>query len=119
MKLKDNTILITGGSSGIGKGLAEAFHKLGNTVIIAGRRENVLKDIAAANPGMHYTLLDTTSPESIAAAAKDLVARFPELNVVINNAGVQKLHDFGQDGGVDMKGALEEIETNINGVLRM
>jgi uncharacterized oxidoreductase len=119
VKTTGNTILITGGGSGIGRGLAEAFHKLGNTVIVAGRRENVLRETAAANPGMEFITLDTSKQDSIARAATDLKTRFPQLNVVINNAGVQRVFDFSRDGGYDEAAAQEEIDTNINGVLRM
>jgi uncharacterized oxidoreductase len=119
MKMQGNTILITGGGSGIGCGLAEAFHKLGNTVIIAGRREAVLAETAAANPGMAYAVLDTANAASIAAFAPKILAEFPDLNVVINNAGVQRYHDFSGDSGLDEAGAREEIDTNIWGVLRM
>ena len=62
MQMHANTIFITGGTSGIGKGLAEAFHKLGNQVIISGRREDRLQDICAANPGMRYFVLDVAGP---------------------------------------------------------
>jgi uncharacterized oxidoreductase len=117
MKMQGNTILITGGGSGIGRGLAEAFHKLGNKVVIAGRREAVLKTTAAANPGMEFEALDTSNAESIQSAASRIVARFPELNVVVNNAGVQKVIDFA--AGYDDSAAQEEIQTNISGVLRM
>ena len=119
MKMLGNTILITGGGSGLGRGLAEAFHKLGNTVIIAGRREPVLAETASANPGMSFAVLDTANAESIAAFAPKILADFPDLNVVINNAGVQRYHHFAGDTGLDEAGAREEIDTNIWGVLRM
>lgn len=119
MKLEGNTLLITGGGSGIGRGLAEAFHKLGNKVIIGGRREAVLRNTAAANAGMEFVVLDTTDPESIRAAALHVTARFPELNVVVNNAGVQRVLDFASDEPINEKAAAEEIETNIYGVLRV
>jgi uncharacterized oxidoreductase len=118
MQLQGNTLLITGGSSGIGKGLAEAFHRRGNKVIIAGRRERPLKDVCGANPGMSYALLDVTNPADVQTAARDITARFPDLNCVINNAGVQRTQDFASDEPLDERGLLEEVNTNLLGVIR-
>ena len=113
-----NTILITGGSSGIGRGLAEAFQKRGNKVIIGGRTEARLKEVAAANPGMEYLVVDCARKESIEAAAAEAERRWPGLNVVFNNAGVQKTFDFA-GGAVDERALEEEIDTNVYGVVRV
>jgi len=88
MKLTDNTIFITGGTSGIGRAMAEKFHQLGNQVIISGRREVLLQEVTAASPGMDYVVLDVTRADSIQAAAQSVLERYPALNVVINNAGI-------------------------------
>ncbi len=94
MKTTGNTILITGGGSGIGRGLAEAFHSLGNKVIIAGRRKDVLDQTTSANPGMASFSLDIDDPAAILAFAKKIVAEHPALNVLINNSGIMRLEDL-------------------------
>jgi uncharacterized oxidoreductase len=119
MQLNSNTIFITGGSSGIGKGLAEAFHKLGNKVIISGRRESRLKEICAANPGMRYFVLDVTDRSSIHRVAEEVIRKFPDLNCVFNNAGIQKDLDFSMGGDFNQQALLEEINTNLVGLIQV
>ena len=84
MKLTENTIFLTGGGSGIGRGLAEALHKLGNQIIISGRRKSHLDATTRANPGMASLELNIEDPASIAEVTKKLLAQFPTLNVQIN-----------------------------------
>jgi len=114
MKVTGNTILITGGGSGLGRGLAEAFHKRGNTVIIAGRRKEVLDQVVAANPGIVALQLDVQSEASINAFAEELTAKFPGLNVLINMAGIMKTEQI-----IDPKAAEETINTNLLAPIRL
>jgi len=117
MKLTDNTIFITGGGSGIGRGLAEALHKLGNQVIISGRRRGHLAETTKANPGMKSVELDVEDPASIDSITKKLMEDYPELNVLINNAGV--MHIDNAAGAVDEAMLVSTIATNLMGPIRM
>jgi uncharacterized oxidoreductase len=118
MKTTGNTILITGGGSGIGRGLAEAFHKLGNKVIIAGRRQQVLDETTAANPGMASAVLNIEDAASIRAFAAKLTTDFPTLNVVINNAGIMRPENLLTQSA-DVADAEATITTNLLGPIRL
>src|ERR1700758_4509173 len=117
MKLTGNTIFITGGGSGIGRGLAEALHRLGNQLIISGRRRGHLDAVIAANPGMAAIELDITDPASIDRAAARLIAEHPDLNVVINNAGIMQPDQAA--GQIDDALMVATVTTNLMGPIRM
>lgn len=117
MKLSGNTIFITGGGSGIGRGLAEALHTLGNKVIVAGRGRSRLDAVIAANPGMEAVEVDITDPTSIEHLAARLIAEHPDLNVLINNAGIM-LPDAAA-GRIDDALMVTTIATNLMGPIRM
>lgn len=123
MNATGNTILITGGASGIGRGLAEAFHKQGNQVIISGRRKPLLDETVAANPGMKSLTLNIEDPAAIKSFAAKVAADFPALNVLINNAGIMKPENLASDSAEDMANALAAAEsiitTNLLGPLRL
>jgi uncharacterized oxidoreductase len=117
MKITQNTILITGGTSGLGLGLAQRFHAAGNTVIVAGRRADLLDEIVAAHPGMESLVLDVSDPESIAAAYETVTAAHPDLNVLINMAGIM-LPENLLDGSA-LATSEDTITTNLLGPIRM
>ena len=118
MEMTGNTILITGGGSGIGRGLAEAFHGLGNHVIITGRRRDVLEDTARANPGMAYHVLDVEDAGAIRDFASRVVKDDPALNVLINNAGIMRAEDLLADP-FDLADSEATISTNLLGPIRL
>jgi uncharacterized oxidoreductase len=116
MQASHNTILITGGGSGIGRALAEAFHANGNQVIIAGRRKKVLDEVIAANPGMKAAILDIENADAIRNFSEQLKRDYPALNVIIHNAGIMRAEAL-QDGA--LADAEATITTNLLGPIRL
>jgi uncharacterized oxidoreductase len=115
MKLQNQTILITGGGSGIGLGLAEAFCGLGNTVIVAGRTPSKLE--AAKSKGLETFTVDMTNAASIERLAADTLRKFPSLNCVIHNAGIMVNEKLSK--GNSSKAAEDTVLTNLLGPMRL
>ena len=117
MKMTDNTILITGGGSGIGRALAEAFHGLGNQVIIVGRDGKKLEETTAANPGMKSFAADVANFDGIKSLAAEAAAQFPQLNAVIHNAGIMTPEDLLD--GKDARTSEMIVNTNLLAPMRL
>ena len=117
MKPSGNTILITGGGSGIGEALAQRFHDAGNTVIVAGRRLDALEKACAGRTNMHAITLDVESAAGIADFTRRLLAEHPTVNVLINNAGIMRFEDVSTKR--DLADAEATITTNLLGPIRL
>jgi uncharacterized oxidoreductase len=117
MRLTGRTILITGGSAGIGLAFALKFLELGNEVIVTGRRQSVLDAVKAQHPKLHTIQNDVGDPEQIAALAKRIKSDFPKLDVLMNNAGVGAAKNLKASVD-DLAGLMTEMEINVGGVIR-
>jgi len=117
MKPHGNTILITGGGSGIGEALAHRFHELGNKVIVAGRRAAALASAIEGRPNMAAMTVDVDSAEGVADFARRLLAEHPDVNVLVNNAGIMRYEDISTQR--DLADAEATIITNLVGPIRL
>src|SRR6185312_11495679 len=118
MKLTERTILITGGSAGIGLAFALKFLELGNQVIVTGRRQSVLDEVQTRHPKLHTIQSDVANPAQITALAKRVKADFPKLDVLMNNAGIM-LHKNLTLPASDLDALMAEVDINVAGVIRM
>jgi uncharacterized oxidoreductase len=116
MQMTGNTVLVTGGGTGIGRGLAESLHRLGNQVIIAARRCEPLQAVAEANPGIQILSLDQGDPADIRRFATELTDHYPDLNVVVNNAGIQRVEDLTSS---NVGFAEQTVAINLLGPIRL
>jgi uncharacterized oxidoreductase len=118
MKMSKNTVLITGGTSGIGHALAALFLKRGNTVLITGRKEENLAIARQSLPGVHTYRSDVSDPAAIRQLYADVAHAFPDINILINNAGIGLKRNLN-DTTVPLEDLNREIETNLTGPIQM
>jgi uncharacterized oxidoreductase len=117
MKRTGNTILVTGGGSGIGRALARRWHAQGNRVIVAGRRRGALEDTIGGRDNMEAMALDIDDPAAIRDFAQRLLAAHPDLNMLVNNAGIMRDEDLAH--ARDLADAEAMITTNLLGPIRL
>ncbi|NJP31990.1 SDR family oxidoreductase [Micromonospora thermarum] len=118
MNISGNTVFIPGSTSGIGLALALALKARGNTVIIGGRRADLLERIVAEHPGLDTVQIDTTDPASIDSAAREVLATHPDLNVLVTMAGIMRVEDWHQPDSF-LASAEEVVTTNVLGPIRL
>jgi uncharacterized oxidoreductase len=117
MKLSGNTMLVTGGGSGIGQALAWQFQQRGNVVIVAGRTAASLAETVAGRDAMHMLPLDVADEASVATAAEVLARDFPQLNMLVHAAGIMTRQELGSGGTIDT--ARQVIDINLIGTMRV
>jgi len=117
MKITDRTILITGGSAGIGLAFARKFLELGNQVIVTGRRQSTLEQLKASDPKLHTIQSDVANSSQISSLARRVKADYPKLDVLMNNAGIMH-HRNLRVLAADLDGLTTEVDINLGGVIR-
>ncbi len=118
MELANSTILITGGTSGIGLELVKQLTKQGATIIVTGRNPDALTKTKEQFPDIHPFQSDVSKQKDIELLYKDVTQQFPTLNIIINNAGLMRLIDL-QDTSNDLENITYEITTNLSGTIQM
>jgi short-subunit dehydrogenase involved in D-alanine esterification of teichoic acids len=118
MNISGNTVFIPGSTSGIGLALALELQARGNTVIVGGRRAELLERIAAEHPGIDTVQIDTTDAASIDSAAKEALAKHPDLNVLVTMAGIMRIEDWHQPESF-LASAESVVTTNVLGPIRL
>jgi uncharacterized oxidoreductase len=118
MNLTGHTILITGGSAGIGLAFARKFLELGNEVIVTGRRQSKLDEAKAANPRLHIIQSDVADAAAVASLAARVRSEFPKLDVLMNNAGIFHMRNLSVPSD-DLGALMSEFDTNVAGTIRM
>lgn len=118
MDLKNSTILITGGTSGIGLELVRQLTRQGSTIIVTGRKQEALNDTKRRFPKIHVFQSDVSDPLDIERLYGEVTQQYPDLNIIINNAGEMRLLDV-QDAGKDLENVTREIDINLTGPIRM
>ncbi|WP_295121364.1 SDR family oxidoreductase [uncultured Chitinophaga sp.] len=118
MDLKHSTVLITGGTSGIGLEMVKQFTEQGAKVIVTGRNPDSLAETGKRFPKVHTLQSDVSKPKDIEQLYKDVTQQFPDLNIIINNAGLMRLMDL-QDTTFDLENVSLEVATNLTGTIQM
>jgi uncharacterized oxidoreductase len=118
MKLSGRTVLVTGGTSGIGLGIAEAFYKQGSRVIVCGRDRNRLLAMEEKFPGITALPCDVGDPTQRKDLAAEVMRRFPDLDILVNNAGIQRYVDL-KKGYDELKSGADEIAINFVSVVEL
>ncbi|MBB2912583.1 short-subunit dehydrogenase involved in D-alanine esterification of teichoic acids [Streptosporangium becharense] len=118
MRISGNTVFIPGSTSGIGLALAIELRARGNTVIVGGRRAELLERIAAEHPGIDTVRIDTADPASIDSAAKEVLAKHPDLNVLVTMAGIMRVEDWHEPESF-LASAEAVVTTNVLGPIRL
>lgn len=118
MDISGNTVFIPGATSGIGLALALALKDRGNTVVIGGRRTDLLDKLAGEHPGLGTVPIDTADPASIRVAARDVLGRYPELNVLVAMAGIMRVEDWHKPESF-LASAESVVTTNLLGPIRL